>query len=673
MLKKIRQVIIRLGLVLAVMMWLSLSDSPAWAQPQPPTQIDDMAPVTLPAAQTAMFDLCAGESDATMPDGETIPIWGYGLLETTTTGVVCNVQLPGPTLRVNEGDVVTVNLTNYLTVPTSMLFLGQNVGASGGTAGLFTTEVAPNGTISYAFTAGAPGTYLYESGTVDQPQVAMGLYGALVVDSATPGQAYADASTAYDIDEVLVLSEIDPNLNADPAGFDMTNYHPIYWLMNGRAYPDTLDADNATTQPYSSLIEAAVGDKVLARYLNAGAVHHTISSLNRYQRVIAQDADEMDVSTQQFQAVAQTVASGQTTDTIIEVAAEGSFPLFNRQLHITNGTAASTAHFVPGGGMMTSIEVGPGGPADDVVNFDNFTILPYGGSQDADCSGPVDATGTSLSIVGNCWKRIEFPYEVTANTVIEFDFSSTAEGEVHGIGLDNDDDPNSAPKTFQLYGTQTHAIQAYNDYSDPPGGIKHYTIPVGQFYAGTMTHLTFANDDDPPGGYNSPQSTFSNIQVYEAPPLSLNVNGTGADLSFYGGTGGGTQNPPASSTAAIEASGGTLRITGNGWYKVGFPYNVTASTVLEFDFESSVPGEIHGIGFDTDDAISPTQTFQLYGNSTQTWGLQNHNDYAGETPKHYTIPVGTHFTGNMIYLIFANDDDANAAAESVFSNIQVHE
>ena len=57
------------------------------------------------------------------------------------------------------------------------------------------------GTASYTFTAAEPGTYLYEAGLIpgSQYQVAMGLYGALVVRPAgAPAQAYADAATAFD-------------------------------------------------------------------------------------------------------------------------------------------------------------------------------------------------------------------------------------------------------------------------------------------------------------------------------------------------------------------------------------------------------------------------------------------------------------------------------------------
>jgi hypothetical protein len=67
----------------------------------------------------------------------------------------------------------------------------------------------------------------------------MGLAGALIVNSATAGQAYDNATTAYNTQATLVLSAVDPNFNAAPDTFDMYSYHATYWLINGKAYPDT--------------------------------------------------------------------------------------------------------------------------------------------------------------------------------------------------------------------------------------------------------------------------------------------------------------------------------------------------------------------------------------------------------------------------------------------------
>ena len=67
-------------------------------------------------------------------------------------------------------------------------------------------------------------------------------------------------------------------------------------------------------------------------------------------------------------------------------------------------------------------------------------------------------------------------------------------------------------------------------------------------------------------------------------------------------------------------------MVGNAWKQVALNYTVTANTVLEFDFESAAQGEIHAIGFDTDETLSANTAFQVYG--TQSWGVQAFRTYA---------------------------------------------
>jgi FtsP/CotA-like multicopper oxidase with cupredoxin domain len=166
-------------------------------------------------------------------------------------------------------------------------------------------------------------------------QVPMGLYGAFIVQSAT---------VTYDQEEVLVLSEIDPNLNANPGTFDMLDYSPTYWLINGKAYPDT------------AVINTAPGSDILLRYVNAGSIHHSMTMLGAHQEVVASDGYPLNYG---YEVTSLTVPSGQTADTLLSIpasATDGQIPLYNRQLHLTNGTLGPN-HYVPGGGMMTFINI----------------------------------------------------------------------------------------------------------------------------------------------------------------------------------------------------------------------------------------------------------------------------------------------------------------------------
>jgi RHS repeat-associated protein len=167
------------------------------------------------------------------------------------------------------------------------------------------------------------------------------------------------------------------------------------------------------------------------------------------------------------------------------------------------------------------------------VDFNSVEITSYSGGQDQNPTMTIEDDGATLHLIGNGWKKIPFPYSVTLNTVLEFDFKSRAEAEVQGMGFDNDNNL-SANFTFQVYGTQNWGILNYKTYADDAPDWAHFTIPVGQFYAGEMKYLFFANDHDvaSPDG----ESYYSNIQVYEDEMHALRqYNGEGelvVELSY---------------------------------------------------------------------------------------------------------------------------------------------
>ena len=94
---------------------------------------------------------------------------------------------------------------------------------------------------------------MYHCHFEDVEHVQMGMTGIVFVtpttDTATVKSAYADGdgSTRYDRQYALLLNEIDPrphdNLEAVQE-FQWTDYEPVYWIINGRAYPDTVKPEN---------------------------------------------------------------------------------------------------------------------------------------------------------------------------------------------------------------------------------------------------------------------------------------------------------------------------------------------------------------------------------------------------------------------------------------------
>jgi hypothetical protein len=329
------------------------------------------------AALAATFDLRAKTGTTTLPGGATVPVWGYCQVISPATDCVLPDLPGGPTLIVNQGDSVSVNLTNNLPEASAMVFQGQGMAPD-------TTGTASGGTKTYVFTATSPGTFLYEAGLLPnaQHQAAMGLYGALVVRPATAGRAYADPATAFDDEAVLVLGEIDPALNANPAAFDMRDYAPKYFLINGKAFPDT------------ATIASAAGNKVLLRYVNAGIQHHSMAVLGLRQNFVAKDASTLPTLT--HNVVAETLAPGQTGDAIATVPAattNGSkFAVYDGSLMLHNNG-------LPGfGGMLTFVTVGTGSvPAGPVTSAVALAPNPSNGSVPVGLSASIASTGSTVT------------------------------------------------------------------------------------------------------------------------------------------------------------------------------------------------------------------------------------------------------------------------------------
>lgn len=282
------------------------------------------------------FALTASEGYISVADGGSIYSWGYS--DGTNA-----MQLPGPTLIVTEGNAVTVTLTNKLPTAAgnvSIVFPGHNVNVSGGVPGVSTQEAIKDGLVTYTFTAGKPGTYQYHSGTQTDLQIEMGLYGALIVRPAQVAtgcvnSAYNHPSTCYDREYLYLLSEVDIDIhNAalaqskgnGPIILPTGSFTSEYWLMNGRAAPDTMAAsgrDLLPHQPYDAMTRMHPGEKILMRVIGGGREMHPFHHHGNHARVIARDGrlllSETD-STKLAGPLLFTIPSvpGGTTDAIFE-------------------------------------------------------------------------------------------------------------------------------------------------------------------------------------------------------------------------------------------------------------------------------------------------------------------------------------------------------------------
>ena len=188
------------------------------------------------------------------------------------------------------------------------------------------------------------------------------------------------------------------------------------------------------------------------------------------------------------------------------------------------------------------------------------------------------------------------------------------------------------------------------------------TVSLNDFSGNAALVLRFSGTTG--AGFTSDMA-IDGIQVYT--DLQANVcipeNFTGLVSSY-----GGSQD---AGSHIVSGNGNTVTIQDNAWKYIPLNYTITPNTILAFEFKSTVEGEIHGIGFDTDNNISNSLTFQLHG--TQYWGLLNFNNYSGSDWQAYSIPVGTFFTGSYNRLTFASDNDSGTNDNSQFRNVVVYE
>ncbi len=342
------------------------------------------------AAQSAVHLIAAPvDKTVTLPNGTTVsvPMWGYAV-DADDSGTVNGaevVSVPGPRIAVPVGGNLTITLTNLLPEATSVVIPGQPFAAAPGRNGdgrarSMTSETAPNGTGTYAFTGLKPGTFLYQSGSHPAVQVQMGLYGAMTKD-ASAGNAYA--GVPYANEAVLVYSEIDEALHAavndgtygTPNGPTSTiNYKPSIFLVNGESY---------TNASMAAIPAGSAGQVTLLRILNAGLRTHAPVLDNGSLTIVAEDGNKLPFAKDQATVM---LAAGKTHDALWTPAADGVYSLYDRTLGL-NAPGQSSA------GMLAKLQVGTGAGGDVVAANDSVT-----GTEDSPITS---ASLTGGSVLGN--------------------------------------------------------------------------------------------------------------------------------------------------------------------------------------------------------------------------------------------------------------------------------
>jgi len=191
-----------------------------------------------------VFELTARKIRWETAPGQTVEGWAY------------NDQIPGPQIRVREGDRVRLILKNELPESTAVHFHGLEIpNDQDGVPFITQPPIKPGKSFTYEFNAPNPGSHMYHSHHNAATQVGLGMLGAFIIEPKDPLPI-----EKADVDYVLVMND------------GMHGY-----TFNGKSFP--------ATEP----IVAKLGQKVRIRFMNEGMMIHPMHLHGMHMTVIAKD------------------------------------------------------------------------------------------------------------------------------------------------------------------------------------------------------------------------------------------------------------------------------------------------------------------------------------------------------------------------------------------------
>ena len=249
-----------------------------------------------------VFELTCEKTMWEVEPGRKLEAWTY------------NGQLPGPEIRVTEGDKVKILVTNNLDESTAVHWHGLYVpNNQDGVPFITQPPITPGSTYTYEFTIRNAGSHMYHSHHNSTKQVSMGLLGPFIVEPKDKSQ-----DPAYDKEYTLVL-------NDTAQGF----------TINGKGFPATLP------------LTAKLGQKIRIRYMNEGLMIHPMHLHGLPQLVFAKDGWNLP---QPFMCDTINVAPGERWDVIVDCTDPGVWAF---HCHILSHAESEHGMF----GMVTALIV----------------------------------------------------------------------------------------------------------------------------------------------------------------------------------------------------------------------------------------------------------------------------------------------------------------------------
>jgi FtsP/CotA-like multicopper oxidase with cupredoxin domain len=252
---------------------------------------------------TKVFDVTAQNVD-----------WDIGGGQTIKNAYTYNGVVPGPIIRITEGDKVRVNVKNEMKVSTTVHFHGVLAPNKVDGVGYVTQDpIIPGQTFAYEFTAKNPGSHMYHSHHDAAEQVTKGMMAAFIIE---PKDRSKDP--AYDKEYIMVLND---------TGIGLT--------INGKSFP------------YTQPLTAKLGEKLRIRYMNEGLLIHPMHLHGIPQLVFSKDGYNL---ASPYWADTLNIAPGERYDVIVDCNEPG---LWAYHCHILTHAESARGMF----GMVTVLVI----------------------------------------------------------------------------------------------------------------------------------------------------------------------------------------------------------------------------------------------------------------------------------------------------------------------------
>ena len=304
----------------------------------------DMSPVDTSRAPEAAWDARGNQPLTPRLDGGvkefrlTAGLLRWSILPDVQVGAYAyNGQVPGPEIRLTQGDRARFVFTNELPEPTTVHWHGQQIAnEQDGAADVTQAPILPGETYTYEFEVPEAGTFFYHTHFEADRQQALGLYGAFIVEPR-------DRPRTFDKEYTLQLGEWRVTDGQTFPAMELDSMLPNFFTINGKAYPAT------------ERLAARVGERVRLRFIGTGQFVHPMHLHGQPFKIVETDGFPVPEAAQLTKDTVL-VGPGERYDVEFVARAPGKWLL---HCHINHHITNDGAEVNGGGGLTMIVDVSP--------------------------------------------------------------------------------------------------------------------------------------------------------------------------------------------------------------------------------------------------------------------------------------------------------------------------